>query len=71
MEKKLKLYIWVDVFKTGIDGSAFAYAENPQRAKELILEVLKGVDSFIDSRARELEVQPREVTEEEGFCVFY
>ena len=57
MKKNLRLYVWENVLGNGI---AFAYAENSEEARQLIIEKLSYTHE-------DLCALPREITESEGF----
>jgi len=57
---KLKLYVWENVLYDYSSGIAFAYAENSEEARKLIIDKL----GFIHE---DLSLQPREITSKEGF----
>lgn len=58
--KKLKLYVWENVLRDYTTGIAFAYAENSEQARKLVLEKLGYSHA-------DLSIEPREVKESEGF----
>ena len=63
MKKKLRLFVWEDVLRDYSTGIAFAYAENSEQARQLVLKKL-GYDH------PDLCGIPREVTEAEGFAKY-
>ena len=60
---KLKLYVWEDVLTDYTDGIMFALAENAEDARNLIVEKM-------GHRTGDLAIEPREVTDREGFYVW-
>ena len=58
--KRLKLYVWEDVLRDYTTGIAFAYAENSEQARKLILKKLGYAHE-------DLSLEPREIKDEEGF----
>jgi len=63
IKRGLKLYVWEDVLSDYTSGIAFAYATDPERARELILEKM-------GYKHEDLSTRPREVKAEEGFYVY-
>ncbi len=59
-----KLYVWEGVLSDYTDGVMFAYAQDPDHARKLILENQQM--SNID----DLAIEPREVTTPEGFAIW-
>jgi hypothetical protein len=58
--KKLKLFVWENVFTDYTDGVAFAYAENSEEARKLIIEKL-------EYNHEDLCIEPREINKKEAF----
>ncbi len=62
-KNKLKLYVWGGVLTGYSDGCMFALAENSEDARNLIEAKMK-------YRADDLAIEPKEITEREGFYVY-
>tara|TARA_B110000259_G_C13817406_1_gene323283 strand:- start:238 stop:441 length:204 start_codon:yes stop_codon:yes gene_type:complete len=62
-KKKLKLYVWEGVLSDYTDGCMFALAENAEDARNLIEEKMKCRTGYLD-------IEPKEITEREGFYVY-
>ena len=61
--KKLKLYVWEDVLRDYTSGIAFALAESPEEARELVIKKLGGNhEDLCDS--------PKCIETKEGFYVY-
>lgn len=62
-KKKLKLYVWKRVLEDWTSGIMFALAENSDDARKLIAEKM-GYETD------DLKIEPKEITEREGFYVY-
>ena len=60
---KLKLYVWENVLTDWNSGIAFAYAENSEEARQLILKKLGYTHE-------DLSKSPRLIEQKEGFYVY-
>lgn len=64
MKAKLKLYVWEGVLEDYTSGVMFALAESTEHARKLLLEKCFYIPD------RDLRIEPRCVTEAEGFAVW-
>lgn len=62
MKKPLKLYVWENVLRDYTGGIAFAYAENQEDARKLIIEKLGYLHE-------DLAKEPKEIKKKEGFYI--
>lgn len=61
--KRLKLYVWENVLRDYTYGIAFAYAEDSEKARKLVIEKLGYTHT-------DLSLEPREVKGAEGFYCY-